>query len=311
MSLDTALRERLDSIVKSDRVVLFMKGNPDAPQCGFSAQVVSILGRLLPRYGSFDVLSDREVRDGIKEYSNWPTIPQLYVDGEFQGGCDIVKELYASGELAQLLGVTPEAPVAPPAVTVSDDAAELLRGAIKSQGGELHVAIDASFKHSLSLGPREGHEVAVTANGVTLLFDRDSASRANGLSISTADNGGRAALTVENPNAPRAGGPVNQLSANELQALMESGQEFHLYDVRTPDEHRTARIAGATLVDARVAAEIEKLPKDALIIFHCHHGGRSQAAAEHFAANGFVNVHNLAGGIDAWSREVDSSVPLY
>ena len=311
MSLDTALRERLESIVRSDRVVVFMKGSPDAPQCGFSAQVVSILGRLLPRYGSFDVLSDRAVRDGIKEFSDWPTIPQLYVNGEFQGGCDIVKELYASGELAQLLGVQPEAPVAAPTVTVTEDAAELLRDAIKSQGGELHVAIDASFKHSLSLGPREGNEITASSSGVTLLFDRDSAQRANGLVISAADSGGRKALTVENPNAPRSGGPVNQLSAPELQALMESGQEFHLFDVRTPEEHRKARIAGATLVDARVAAEIEKLPKDALIIFHCHHGGRSQAAAEHFAASGFHNVHNLAGGIDAWSRDVDPSVPLY
>jgi monothiol glutaredoxin len=105
MSLDPALRERLESIVRSDRVVVFMKGTPDAPQCGFSAQVVSILGRLIPSYGSFDVLSDREVREGIKEFSDWPTIPQLYVAGEFQGGCDIVKELYASGELQQLLGV--------------------------------------------------------------------------------------------------------------------------------------------------------------------------------------------------------------
>ena len=180
MSLDPALRERLDQIVRSDRVVLFMKGNPDAPQCGFSAQVVSILGRLLPTYGSFDVLSDREVREGIKDYSNWPTIPQLYVDGEFQGGCDIVKELYASGELQTLLGVKlQDVPV--PKVTVSDDAAVLLRGAVKSQGGELHVAIDASFKHSLSLGPREGHEIAVESNGLTILFDRESALRANGL----------------------------------------------------------------------------------------------------------------------------------
>ena len=84
-----------------------------------------------------------------------------------------------------------------------------------------------------------------------------------------------------------------------------------LLDVRTPEEHRTARIADAQLVDARVAAEIEKLPKDTLIVFHCHHGGRSQAAAEHFASAGFSNVHNLAGGIDAWSRDVDPSVPRY
>jgi rhodanese-related sulfurtransferase len=89
---------------------------------------------------------------------------------------------------------------------------------------------------------------------------------------------------------------VNQLSPLELQAIIESGQSFHLYDVRTPEEHQRAHIADATLVDARVAAEIEKLPKDALIVFHCHHGGRSQAAAEHFASAGFTNVHNLAGG---------------
>jgi monothiol glutaredoxin len=310
MALDLALRERLESIVRSDRVVLFMKGTPDAPQCGFSAQVVSILGRLLPSYGTFDVLSDRGVREGVKEFSNWPTIPQLYVDGEFQGGCDIVKELYASGELAQLLGVKPEAPVAAPAVTVTEDAAELLREAVRTQGGELHVAIDASFKHSLSLGPREAHDIAASSNGVTLLFDRESAQRANGLVIGAADSGGRKALTVENPNAPQAA-PVNQLSAAQLRALMESGQEFHLFDVRTPEEQRQARIAGATLVDPAVAAEIEKLPKDALIVFHCHHGGRSQAAAEHFAARGFTNVHNLAGGIDAWSREIDASVPRY
>jgi len=310
MALDLALRERLESIVRSDRVVLFMKGTPDAPQCGFSAQVVSILGRLLPSYGTFDVLSDRDVREGIKEFSSWPTIPQLYVEGEFQGGCDIVKELYASGELAQLLGVKPEAPVAPPSVTVTEDAAELLRDAIRTQGGELHVAIDASFKHSLSLGPREASDIAASSNGVTLLFDRESARRANGLVIGAADSGGRKALTVENPNAPQAA-PVNQLTAAELQALMESGQKFHLFDVRTPEEHAQARIAGATLVDPRVAAEIEKLPKDALIIFHCHHGGRSQAAAEHFASRGFANVHNLAGGIDSWSRDVDSSVPRY
>jgi monothiol glutaredoxin len=98
MSLSEATRAKITSLIASDRVVLFMKGSPDAPQCGFSAQVVSILGRLLPSYGSFDVLSDREVREGIKEFSNWPTIPQLYVDGEFQGGCDIVKELYTTGE---------------------------------------------------------------------------------------------------------------------------------------------------------------------------------------------------------------------
>jgi monothiol glutaredoxin len=309
MALSSDLRERIQSIVASERVVLFMKGTPDAPQCGFSSQVVSILGRLLPSYGSFDVLADRDVREGIKEFSNWPTIPQLYIGGEFQGGCDIVKEMYATGELHRALGLELE-DVTPPSVTVTDAARELLAAAKDRQGGELHVAIDAGFKHSLSLAPRAGHEIAAESNGVTLLFDRESAQRAAGLTIDAVDSGGRKALTVDNPNAPKSE-PVNQLTVQELRALMESGAELHLFDVRTPEEHRQARIAGATLVDAEVAAEIEKLPRDTLLVFHCHHGGRSQAAAEHFAALGFTNVHNLSGGVDAWSREVDPSVPRY
>ena len=83
-----------------------MKGTRHTPQCGFSAQVVQILDGLLPQYETINVLADSAIRDGIKEYSSWPTIPQLYVGGEFVGGCDIVKELYASGELEQKLGVS-------------------------------------------------------------------------------------------------------------------------------------------------------------------------------------------------------------
>jgi monothiol glutaredoxin len=169
MSLDPVLRERIESIIRADRVVLFMKGTPDAPQCGFSAQVVGILGQLLPEYGSFDVLSDREVREAIKEFSSWPTIPQLYVDGEFQGGCDIVKELYASGELRLLRGGEASPTRGLP---VSDDAAERC-AVIASQEASSHVAIDASFS-TRSLGPREGHEIAASSNGLTILFDRDS-----------------------------------------------------------------------------------------------------------------------------------------
>ena len=79
------------------------KGDPSAPQCGFSAQVVSILDRLIPGYASFDVLSDPEIRNGIKDFSEWPTIPQLYVKGEFVGGCDIIREMFEAGELQKLL----------------------------------------------------------------------------------------------------------------------------------------------------------------------------------------------------------------
>jgi len=99
MNLSDETRKRIDEIIASDNVVLFMKGERARPQCGFSAQLVQILDHLVPEYSTVDVLSDGEIRQGIKAYSSWPTIPQLYVRGEFVGGCDIVTEMFQSGEL--------------------------------------------------------------------------------------------------------------------------------------------------------------------------------------------------------------------
>ena len=98
-----AVSERIRQDVESHPVVLYMKGTPVFPQCGFSAQVVQVLSLLGVKFKAFDVLADDELRQGIKEFSNWPTIPQLYVKGEFIGGCDIVREMYESGELVELL----------------------------------------------------------------------------------------------------------------------------------------------------------------------------------------------------------------
>lgn len=99
-----ATQARIGEIVKGSDVVLFMKGTPYFPQCGFSSRAVAILDRLGVEYASVDVLQDAEVRTGIKEFSDWPTIPQLYVKGEFIGGSDIMMEMYESGELKQVLG---------------------------------------------------------------------------------------------------------------------------------------------------------------------------------------------------------------
>jgi monothiol glutaredoxin len=95
--------ERIRQDVTGNDVVLFMKGTPVFPQCGFSAAVVQVLSHLGVKFKGIDVLSDPGLRQGIKDYSNWPTIPQLYVKGEFIGGCDIVREMYASGELQEML----------------------------------------------------------------------------------------------------------------------------------------------------------------------------------------------------------------
>jgi len=98
------IHDRIQGEVEANPVMLYMKGTPLFPQCGFSARVVQILNNMGVEFNSADVLSDPELRDGIKEFSNWPTIPQLYVKGEFIGGCDIVTELFQSGELEAVLG---------------------------------------------------------------------------------------------------------------------------------------------------------------------------------------------------------------
>ena len=97
-------KSRIDEIVKSNDVVLFMKGTALFPQCGFSSRAIAILDRLAAKYETVDVLQDPEIRNGIKEFSDWPTIPQLYVKGEFVGGSDIMMEMFESGELQELLG---------------------------------------------------------------------------------------------------------------------------------------------------------------------------------------------------------------
>ena len=101
--MNSPVQDRIKNDVESNDVFLFMKGTPVFPQCGFSAQVVQILTRLGVKFKAADVLSDADLRQGIKEYSNWPTIPQLYVKGEFIGGCDIVTEMFEAGELQTLL----------------------------------------------------------------------------------------------------------------------------------------------------------------------------------------------------------------
>ena len=101
--LDAALRTRLESLINGHKVMLFMKGTKHFPACGFSNAVVQILGKEGVPFETFNILSDADVRQGLKDYSSWPTYPQLYVDGKFVGGCDIVTEMHQNGELATVL----------------------------------------------------------------------------------------------------------------------------------------------------------------------------------------------------------------
>jgi monothiol glutaredoxin len=101
--MDDTLRTRIQGLVEGSKVLLFMKGTKNFPQCGFSAQVIEVLKRTGAEFETVNILAEPEIRSGMKEYSNWPTFPQLYVDGRFVGGCDIVTDMYQSGELQPVI----------------------------------------------------------------------------------------------------------------------------------------------------------------------------------------------------------------
>lgn len=307
MSLPDALRTELDGLVKDNNVVLFMKGNRKFPQCGFSATVVGILDELVDDYQTVDVLSRQDIRDGVKAYSDWPTIPQLYVGGEFLGGCDIVREMAGNGELHKTLGIEIE-DVEPPTITITDSAAAVFKGALADGGGPLRFRVSGRYQYDLAFDQKGGLDLVIVSNGIELILDRSSAKRAEGTVIDYEKNAMGEGFRISNPNEP---GKVRQLSPTVLKGWLDEGKELTLFDVRTAEERATASIAGAVHLDDTGRQTLAGLSKDAVIVLHCHHGMRSQTAAEEVIAGGFKNVFNLSGGIDAWSQSVDTTVPRY
>jgi monothiol glutaredoxin len=309
MTLDPETRKKIDQLVASDSVVLFMKGSRSFPQCGFSASVVNILNTLVPKYTTVNILSDADVRTGMKEYSDWPTFPQLFVKGEFVGGADIVRQMHESGDLEKKLGGLVAAPKAP-SLTVSPRAAKELSEALKegTAGDVIHLTITPTWEHQLDLGAREASHVTIESNGITVQLDRASAGRGEGVTIDYIEASDGAGFKIDNPNRPAV---VREVAPKELKGLLDGGKITHFYDVRPDKERSIAKLFGATQLDDATMAAIEALSKDTPLAFHCHHGGRSRGAAEHFLKLGFKNVYNLAGGIDAWSKDVDPSIPRY
>lgn len=308
MSLDPAVRARIDSLLADNRVVLFMKGSPQMPQCGFSAKATGILAGLGVEFAHVNVLADAEIRDGIKVYGNWPTIPQLYIDRELVGGSDIIEHMLNTGELHGALGL-PEPDRTPPAITITDEAAEAIRGALADAdpGQVLHLSIGPRFDADLRLGEATGHEVVAESNGIRVHFDLASAQRANGLQIGWAEGVRGAGLSIHNPNAP---GPVKPLAVAELKARLDAG-DITVVDVRPDEDRDFAPFAGAEVLDADSHDRLAALDKATPLAFLCHHGNSSRQAAEHFRGLGFRDVYNVEGGIEAWSAEIDPTVPRY
>lgn len=306
--MDPEVRDAIEGLLRDHRVVLFMKGNRAQPQCGFSAKTVAALDMVLPDYVAIDVLQNPDIREGIKVYGNWPTVPQLYVDGELIGGSDIVTGMFDSGELGSVLGLTEPTGKAP-RIEIEPAAADIMVNALNGRPGDvIHLKITAGFEHSMSLGPARAGSVEIASGPVKLQADRWSAARADGLQIRVRQSLQGQGFSFDNPNAPP---PVKQMTVQELRAALDRGDKLWLFDVRGDDERAIASIDAASPWDEAAIKLIDGLPADAPIVFHCHRGGRSQAVAERYRRKGYTNLHNLAGGIDAWSREIDSGIPTY
>lgn len=309
MSLQPELRQKLESLVSQNDVVLFMKGNRNFPQCGFSSTVVQILDTVISEYHTVNILADPAVRQGMKDFSDWPTFPQLYVKGEFVGGCDIIREMFESGELHTTLGISADT-LTPPAITLTDKAIQALRTALADESDEMfvHLAIDPKFQHGLDVGPRTPQDVVVESNGFTILVEPTSAKRAEGLIIDFVDGPDGSGFKMNNPNRPPE---VLDIDPRALKAKIDAGEIKELFDVRSEGERNIASIENSKLLDKEMMTYIERIDINTPIAFFCHHGGRSIAAAEHFRDRGFRQVYNLIGGIDAWSQQVDPTVPTY
>ncbi|TLX21123.1 Grx4 family monothiol glutaredoxin [Thermomonas fusca] len=307
MSLDPALRARIESVLAANPVVLFLKGTPDAPQCGFSAKTAAAMDATGADYAHVNVLTDPEIREGIKAYGDWPTIPQLYIRGELVGGCDIVTQMAASGELHAALGVAaPDR--TPPQITITPAAAEMLKSALSNagEGYALQVEVDKGYNARLQLAPVDDSAIASESAGIRAQFDLLSAQRARGMTIDWADDARGKGLIIDNPNAPPK---VQALTPAQVRERVQAGT-LVLVDVRPADERALAEAPVAYRHFDDGVEEIEALPKDTALAFLCQSGARSGQAAEHFRALGFKALYNVAGGMVAWA-DLDPAVARY
>ncbi len=295
MALDSSLHDRIQQMLTANRVMLFMKGTPKMPQCGFSAQTAGALDTILEGdYASFNVLEDPEIREGIKQYGNWPTIPQLYVDGELVGGCDIVMEMFNAGELHDLFGLEPPDRT-PPEIEISELAAEKIREFLAAYPGQhLHFKIGSDWDAQFNLGPKSGTEIESSAAGLTVLMDLASAQRARGAKIDWVETVQGEGLKLDLPGAPP---PVRPISATELRQRLEADPTLVVIDTRNELDRHDRPLPFARALDADLMAELKDADRKTPLVVLCNKGLSSQEVAEHYRKQGFTEVYNLTGGV--------------
>ncbi|HNG00027.1 MAG TPA: Grx4 family monothiol glutaredoxin, partial [Pseudomonadota bacterium] len=255
MALSPDTRSQIETLLRQHTIVLFMKGSRQMPRCGFSAKVIEILEGHGIDYRDVDVLSDPALREGIKEFSNWPTIPQLFFQGSLIGGSDIVRQLDESGELLQALGIDPsKVSIEPPRISITPEAAAAIKDAGKEAepGQHLRMVLSRGGQNiDLYFDAAKASDLRVEQHGITVLFDRASARLASGISIAYVDGPG-GGFRIDNPNLPAQ---VGTLTPAELRKMMDAKVPLRLIDVRTERERAIARILPDVTLD-QIAPEL-------------------------------------------------------
>lgn len=306
--VDGALRARIEEILGSGKVVLFMKGSRRAPACGFSSRTVDVLDELLPDYVTVDILADEALREGMKVYASWPTFPQLYVDGKLIGGADIVTDMHAAGELAAAVGTSGPMSVETPEVMLTEAAMEAFVSYAETTPAAVRLEIDRAFDAVLDLAPARPGDVILDMGRVVLAMDAASARRADGMTIDFVRTKTTEGFKIENPSAPPK---VRPLSVEALKAMLDARKPMLLLDVRTEDEREIVKLEGSVRFSADDPEILDEVDRAMPIVLYCHHGIRSRAAAEHVIRLGFREVHDVTGGVEAWAQRVDPSAKRY
>ncbi len=291
---------RIEEMLSENPVFLFMKGTPQTPMCGFSSNTVKILKDLIgDDFASFNVLEDPEIREGIKTYGQWPTIPQLYVNKELIGGNDIISEMFNTGELHELLSLE-QPDKTPPVIGITDEALDHIKEGLKDMGDhQLFLSIDDEFNTRFSLEMPKGYEVIADVGDLKVYMDIGTAKRAMGVEISWVDELQGSGLRIKNPNEPPA---VQDLSVAELQDWFDTDNDNpKIYDVRSADKFAEGSVDHAVRLDKQTISEIEAMDKETPLVFVCQIGQSSMSAAEFFRKKGYTKVFNLTGGYNAWN----------
>ena len=300
MALEERLRTQISELIDNNRVVLFMKGTRSFPQCGFSATVVQILDDLVPEYHTVNVLKEPDIREGIKAVLELADHPAALRRREVRRRLRHRARDVRVGRAAERARRAGAQSRRRRASWLTEAARQAVQQAGEARRACCGSSVSSRFEYELSLDEQRKGDFEIDAGGgLKLVIDRMSAKRADGISIdySSASGGG---FRIDNPNEPAR---VQPLQPAELKALLEQRRAARAVDVRTRAgiRHRAHRGRRAARRRGR-AGSSKRSTSDTPLVFYCHHGMRSRAAAERFVAEGFKRVFNLEGGIDAWSQ---------